>query len=64
MQFSLTSSASFKASKSFYDPVSFLTQNNDYADNKDMLSMKLKKLEHVYRLKPTDDIALIRLVKD
>jgi len=45
------------------DPIDFLLNNNTNEDNEEMLSLKLKRLEHYYGLKPTDDFAMIRLIK-
>ncbi len=44
------------------NPIDFLILDNANNENEDMLSLKLKKLEHVYGLKPTDDIAMIRVI--
>lgn len=41
----------------------FLVSDLTGADNEDMLHLKLKKLEHSYGMKPTDDLAIIRIVK-
>ncbi|MFZ4930952.1 hypothetical protein [Chryseobacterium sp. Mn2064] len=32
-------------------------------ESDEMLNKKIKKLEHHYGMKPTDDLALIRLIK-
>ncbi|UOQ71050.1 protein phosphatase 2C domain-containing protein [Hymenobacter cellulosilyticus] len=44
------------------DPISFLLSDKTNVENADMLSLKLKTLEHVYGLKPTDDFAMVRLI--
>jgi hypothetical protein len=44
------------------NPVEFLLTNEILADQPDMLSKKLKSLEHNYGLRPTDDIAVIRVL--
>ncbi|MFP9112923.1 protein phosphatase 2C domain-containing protein [Flavobacterium sp. RHBU_3] len=41
----------------------FLTTDTLGAENNEMLALKLKTLEHQYGLKPTDDLALIRIMK-
>lgn len=43
--------------------VDFLLLDNTHLDNLDMLNIKLKQLENKFGLKPTDDLALIRIVK-
>lgn len=45
------------------DPILYLVNDLPVADKDDFLNRKLKKLEHVYGLKPTDDLAIIRVVK-
>ena len=45
------------------DPIAFLLQDKINTDNDDMLSLKLKRLEHVYGLQPGDDLAVIRLIR-
>lgn len=45
------------------DPVSFLVQDTAGTEQEDMLDLKLKALEHIYGYRPTDDLALIRLLK-
>ncbi|UOQ51820.1 protein phosphatase 2C domain-containing protein [Hymenobacter cellulosivorans] len=44
------------------NPIDFLLVDKENADSKEMLSLKLKKLEHLYGLKPTDDFAMVRLI--
>ncbi|BAV07970.1 Protein phosphatase 2C [Filimonas lacunae] len=43
------------------DPIHLLLQDSEKNHDEDMLQLKLKKLEHVYGLKPTDDLAVIRI---
>jgi len=45
------------------DPINYLLIDTDNIDSQEMLSQKLKKLEHYYGLKPTDDLAVIRITK-
>ena len=44
------------------NPVNFLLGGNISGEDEDVLERKLKQLEHVYGLKPTDDLALVRVV--
>lgn len=44
------------------DPVDFLLNNREQRENPEMLSLKLKTLERRFGLKPTDDLALIRII--
>lgn len=44
-------------------PLQYLLQDRQDLGNNDMLHLKLKRLEHVYGVKPTDDIAIIRICK-
>jgi hypothetical protein len=44
------------------DPVNFLIHNREQEENPEMLSLKLKTLERQFGLKPTDDLALIRII--
>jgi hypothetical protein len=44
------------------DPIGLLLSDKTGTDNEDMLNLKLKRLEHVFGLKPTDDLAIIRLI--
>jgi serine/threonine protein phosphatase PrpC len=46
------------------DPLSFLLIDKSNVDKEDMLDLKLKRLEHHYGVKPTDDLALIRVIND
>ncbi|MFT3704143.1 MAG: protein phosphatase 2C domain-containing protein [Agriterribacter sp.] len=48
----------------YINPIEFLLSDKTNSENEDMLNLKLKKLEHNFGLKPTDDIAIIRLIKD
>lgn len=45
------------------DPMEYLINDKDNEGNEEMLGLKLKRLEHIYGLKPTDDFAMIRLIK-
>lgn len=45
------------------DPVDFLLNNREQEENPEMLSLKLKTLERQFGLKPTDDLALIRIIR-
>ncbi len=45
------------------DPVDFLVNNREQQENPEMLSGKLKALERRFGLKPTDDLALIRIIR-
>lgn len=45
------------------NPIEFLLADKSNEENDEMLSLKLKHLEHHYGLKPTDDFAMIRLIK-
>lgn len=44
--------------------IDYLLIDQSNHDTEEMLNMKLKKLEHYYGLKPTDDLAIIRITKD
>jgi len=44
------------------NPVNFLLGGNISSEDEDVFERKLKRLEHVYGLKPTDDLALVRVV--
>jgi len=44
------------------DPIEFLLTDKTGAGDEDMLYLKLKRLEHTHGLKPTDDLALIRII--
>lgn len=45
------------------DPIDYLLIDKNQIDWEEMLSMKLKRLEHHYGMKPTDDLAIIRITK-
>ncbi|MPS65071.1 MAG: stage II sporulation protein E (SpoIIE) [Chryseobacterium sp.] len=45
------------------NPINYLLIDKNPIDSEEMLSMKLKKLEHHYGMKPTDDLAIIRITK-
>ncbi|HBV16088.1 protein phosphatase 2C domain-containing protein [Chryseobacterium carnipullorum] len=40
----------------------YLMTERSFIDTDEMLNRKLKKLEHYYGLKPTDDLAMIRMI--
>lgn len=46
------------------DPGKYLCIDNEYHDSEEMLFRKLKKLEHRYGMKPTDDLAMIRITNN
>ncbi len=41
----------------------YLMTNLSNDDTEEMLNKKIKILEHQYGVKPTDDLAIIRLIK-
>ncbi len=45
------------------NPIDYLLHDTSQSDAEDMLSIKLKRLEHHYGMKPTDDLAIIRITK-
>lgn len=45
------------------DPVAYLLRNKEHSEREDMLELKLKRLEHHFGLQPTDDLAIIRLIR-
>ena len=45
------------------NPIDFLLADKSNEEDDDMLNVKLKRLEHNYGLKPTDDFAMVRLIK-
>ncbi|HEY8957404.1 protein phosphatase 2C domain-containing protein [Chitinophaga sp.] len=45
------------------DPVDFLLNDPVGRGNEEMLNMKLKLIEHKFGLSPTDDLAVIRVIK-
>jgi hypothetical protein len=45
------------------DAIDFLLTDTTYCEKEDMLDLKLKKLEHTFGLKATDDLAIIRLIQ-
>lgn len=51
-----------KNSSNTIDPVNFLLLDKDSYDLNNMLSKKLNILEEKYGLKPTDDLAVIRII--
>ncbi len=44
------------------DPIHFLLIDKEKEEDEDMLALKLKHLEHHFGLKPTDDLAMIRII--
>lgn len=46
------------------DPIHFLLDDPQYAEKENMLEKKVRILEKEYGLKPMDDLAIIRLVKE
>lgn len=44
------------------DPIEFLLVDKTNAENGEMLEIKLKRLEHHFGVKPTDDLAIVRLI--
>ena len=44
------------------DPAVYLLSDETYSDQEDMLDKKLKYLEYNFGLKPTDDLAIIRVI--
>ncbi|KFF07822.1 protein phosphatase 2C domain-containing protein [Chryseobacterium luteum] len=45
------------------NPVEYLMTDQSYDDTEEMLNRKLKNLEHHYGLKPTDDLAIVRIIR-
>lgn len=43
--------------------VEFLMIDHSYNDSEEMLNKKIKQLEYQYGMKPTDDLAIIRLIR-
>jgi hypothetical protein len=52
----------FRHTDTEIDPIQFLVQDTTGIESEEMLELKLKKLEHVYGYRPTDDIAIIRII--
>ena len=50
-------------SKEEIDVISFLTTEKTNSEKDEMMSLKLKKLENEFGLKPTDDFSIIRIIK-
>jgi hypothetical protein len=46
------------------DPIHFLIIDKLKVEKENMLELKMKELESGFGYKPTDDIALIRLIND
>lgn len=51
-----------KSSSDIINPIDLLVLDKENAENEEMLNVKIKKLEHKFGLKPTDDLAMIRLI--
>lgn len=51
-----------KVDADIINPIDFLLVDKTNEENEDMLSLKLKQLEHNYGLKPSDDFAIVRLI--
>ena len=45
------------------DPIKYLIVNEENQENEDMLNLKIKRLENTFGLKPTDDLAIIRIIE-
>jgi len=45
------------------DPLYFLLNDDISGEDEDVLERKLRRLEHVYGLNPTDDLAVIRVIR-
>lgn len=45
------------------NPTDYLLYDKNNVESEEMLSLKLKKIEHHYGMKPTDDLAIIRIIK-
>lgn len=50
-------------SDNMINPVEYLMIDQTGNNTDEMLNQKIKKLEHHYGMKPTDDLAIIRLIK-
>lgn len=44
------------------DPIDFLLSDKTNMQNEDMLALKMKTLEHRFGVKPTDDLAIVRII--
>lgn len=44
------------------DPIDFLVSDHTNMHNEEMLALKMKTLEHRFGLKPTDDLAIVRII--
>lgn len=45
------------------DPINYLLVDTEHDEHADMLNLKIKRLEKSFGLKPTDDVAIIRVIK-
>lgn len=52
-----------KADLGDIDPVQYMLNDTSKIEHDEMLNMKLKFLEHNIGIKPTDDLAIIRIIK-
>jgi hypothetical protein len=59
----ITSFTNFTGQTTTTDPIHYLLTDQYKTATDEMLNMKLKQLEHTYGVKPTDDLAIIRLIK-
>lgn len=46
------------------DPLNYLLTDQSNIDSEEMLNLKLKKLEHHYGMKSTDDLAIVRIINN
>ncbi len=49
-------------SNEIINPIEFLVKDREGSDNSEMLQLKLNRLEHHYGIKPSDDLAIVRLI--
>lgn len=52
------------ANKENIDPIHYLLNDKMGNDRSEMLNMKMKTMEREFGLKPTDDLAIIRIIKE
>lgn len=53
-----------KVEEETINPLDFLLIDKTLSENEEMLNIKLKKLDLTYGLKPTDDLAIIRIIQE
>ncbi|REC63379.1 stage II sporulation protein E (SpoIIE) [Chryseobacterium pennae] len=53
-----------KADSESVNCIEYLMIDQSNSDTDEMLNKKIKALEHRYGMKPTDDLAIVRLIKD